>query len=328
MLFPKLAFFLFIVLAPLSIVYANPYPKPSAAPKPKPKPPSGPSCKKEPLCCQSLTESNASSTSILLELLGIFLTEDQKSKDCGLSCIDYSIEDLEDKCHEKKACCDKSYTGRTPSPAVCAPFRADLARAGIAPRRWPDYAGAIRRSARVLEDGAFLLKATRGVADDKESAQTVTGMVWLTPPARIIAEEKSRTKTSKLDALLSLGSATVKKLLKNSTVDEPDGTNYVFLDLYLSEAKRAREEILKGRECFFINILFTHPSHRRRGVAAVLLEQCIKICDAAHLPILVEPSVAGIPIYLRFGFKEVYRSRIEYGTETFEWPVLIREPTE
>lgn len=154
-----------------------------------------------------------------------------------------------------------AFSASDPFTSRLRTFRADLARAGIAPHRWPDYAGAIRRNARVLQDGALLLKATRGVAGAEgageglatraaESAQEIVGMVWLTPPARIVAEEKSRTRTSKLDALLSLGS--IRKFLK--TAGEPDGTNYVFLNMYLSEAKRVREEILKGRECYFMYV--------------------------------------------------------------------------
>ncbi|KAH8110142.1 hypothetical protein DFH11DRAFT_1514638 [Phellopilus nigrolimitatus] len=206
------------------------------------------------------------------------------------------------------------------------PFRADLIRAGIPPRCWPDFAPTVRSRERTLREGrALLFKAELSGGDgegigggENGDATVIAGMAWLTPPARLVEREGGRA--SKLwashlrPALDRLGAVFWSE-------GEAYGTDMAYMRIFLGERARARREVLKGRD----ELIYTHPSHRRRRVGATLLAHCIVLADAARLPLLLEASVSGVPLYRHLGFTEVYRSRVEYRGKVFEWPVMMRE---
>ncbi|KAI5116966.1 hypothetical protein M0805_002168 [Coniferiporia weirii] len=110
MQFLKVLYPLFLVFALLSVAFANSNPKPSQKPKPTPTPtPKPPSCSTELLCCLSLAEPVSLAVSVLLALLGIDLTSEQKGQECGLTCNPFASGPFIDECIGKPACCDKSY---------------------------------------------------------------------------------------------------------------------------------------------------------------------------------------------------------------------------
>ncbi|KAH8116691.1 hypothetical protein DFH11DRAFT_1505314 [Phellopilus nigrolimitatus] len=209
------------------------------------------------------------------------------------------------------------------------PFRADLIRAGISPHCWPDFAPTVRSRKRTLREArALLFKAELAGGDgagngggEASDLTVVAGMAWLTPPARLVEQKGGRA--SKLweshlrPTLDRLGAVFWPE-------GQADGTDMEFKRIFYGEMARARQEVLKGRD----ELMYTHPSHRQRRVGASLLAHCIALADAARLPLLLESSPSGTPLYMRFGFTEVYRSRVEYRGEVFEWPVMMREAQE
>lgn len=74
----------------------------------------------------------------------------------------------------------------------------------------------------------------------------------------------------------------------------------------------------------------THPAHKGRGVASMMLKEALKRVDEASLTSIVMASPAGQKLYEKQGFKFV-RSLVQddsrYGTTTpyvHSW--LIRQP--
>ena len=66
-------------------------PKPSATPTPKPKPPPASSCKDELVCCLTLESPSDISAALILGLLHIGLTSEQKKELVGLTCKDIDL---------------------------------------------------------------------------------------------------------------------------------------------------------------------------------------------------------------------------------------------
>ena len=52
------------------------------------------------------------------------------------------------------------------------------------------------------------------------------------------------------------------------------------------------------------------PAYQRSGVGTALLEHLFTQADTLGLPIILEASVAGAPLYTRLGFQEVHVIRL------------------
>ncbi|EJD07791.1 uncharacterized protein FOMMEDRAFT_16409 [Fomitiporia mediterranea MF3/22] len=84
-------------------------PKPSATPTGPPKPPPTSSCTNELLCCLQATDPTGLSAKLILDLLHISLTPEEKSEEVGLTCSTLHKRGFGDTCFEKPLCCDKSF---------------------------------------------------------------------------------------------------------------------------------------------------------------------------------------------------------------------------
>ncbi|KAL5521004.1 hypothetical protein ACEPAG_8926 [Sanghuangporus baumii] len=109
----RLAYPLFLLFSLLSLAVATPdaankpRPKPSATPTHPPKPPPTSTCSKELLCCLDSTSSTSFSAGLLIDLLHISLTPEQKNEPVGLTCD--TLPKFGGFCSLKPLCCDKSF---------------------------------------------------------------------------------------------------------------------------------------------------------------------------------------------------------------------------
>ncbi|KAL5483608.1 hypothetical protein ACEPAI_8840 [Sanghuangporus weigelae] len=85
----------------------KPKPKPSATPTQPPKPPPTSTCSKELLCCLDSTSWTSFSAKLLIDLLHIDLTPEQKNEPVGLTCN--TLPKFSGFCSLKPLCCDKSF---------------------------------------------------------------------------------------------------------------------------------------------------------------------------------------------------------------------------
>lgn len=54
-------------------------------------------------------------------------------------------------------------------------------------------------------------------------------------------------------------------------------------------------------------MIFTDPAHARRGAASKIVQWGCDRADQENLPVYLEASSRGLPLYLKFGFKELSR---------------------
>lgn len=62
-------------------------------------------------------------------------------------------------------------------------------------------------------------------------------------------------------------------------------------------------------------LMLTHPSHQRKGLATRLLRFVFDQADKEGRRCYIEASPDGYPVYVKAGFKEV--DRIDFGLEEF-----------
>ncbi|EAU29938.1 predicted protein [Aspergillus terreus NIH2624] len=67
----------------------------------------------------------------------------------------------------------------------------------------------------------------------------------------------------------------------------------------------AREAIMKDRPHYYLDVLATHPNFRRRGAATMLLRWGCDQADRDGLPVYIDASEAGVPVYEKYGFQVV-----------------------
>ncbi|KAL4892004.1 acyl-CoA N-acyltransferase [Aspergillus ambiguus] len=64
----------------------------------------------------------------------------------------------------------------------------------------------------------------------------------------------------------------------------------------------ARKAIMHDRSHYYLDMLATHSSFRRRGAATMLLRWGCDQADQAELPVYIDSSDDGVPVYERYGF--------------------------
>ncbi|KAK5119168.1 hypothetical protein LTR85_007782 [Meristemomyces frigidus] len=85
----------------------------------------------------------------------------------------------------------------------------------------------------------------------------------------------------------------------------PPGLNVAFMAHFVEVMEKSKRKILGGRPYVYLHILATHPQHHRRGVGAMHLKWGFEKADELGLPVYLESSPMGRPLYARMGFEEV-----------------------
>ena len=86
-----------------------------------------------------------------------------------------------------------------------------------------------------------------------------------------------------------------------------------------------RKPINMGNDpCWYIALMACHADHQGRGAGGMLMRYGIEKADAEGGRIYVEAAPPGVPVYSRFGFKEVDRVDLRGGL--FTEILMRREP--
>ncbi|KAM0745799.1 acyl-CoA N-acyltransferase [Meredithblackwellia eburnea MCA 4105] len=87
------------------------------------------------------------------------------------------------------------------------------------------------------------------------------------------------------------------------------------------------EELSKSRgRCYELEVLAIHPNHQRKGVGKVLMEWGFKEADKAQLPVYLDATAAGIPMYKALGFVQDGQPHVA-NDGSFEILPMKRLPT-
>lgn len=85
----------------------------------------------------------------------------------------------------------------------------------------------------------------------------------------------------------------------------PPGLNRAFADEFFGNIDRLKREILGGRPYVLLHMLAVRPEYHRRGIGAVHLSWGSEQADKLGLPLYLEASPMGRPLYERHGYEKV-----------------------
>ncbi|RAK95223.1 GNAT family N-acetyltransferase [Aspergillus ibericus CBS 121593] len=100
-------------------------------------------------------------------------------------------------------------------------------------------------------------------------------------------------------------------------------------DAFLHQLETCRATLVGGGRPNFcrlkpdLDMLATHTAYRRMGAARLLLEWGCQAADEAGVPIYIDASQSGKPVYERLGFED--RSYL-LGGDTGELAAMVRDP--
>jgi len=79
--------------------------------------------------------------------------------------------------------------------------------------------------------------------------------------------------------------------------------NVAFMEHFFGLLGESKKKILGGKPYIYLHILVTHPKHHRRGVGKMQLQWGIEQAEKLSLPVYLESSPMGRPLYERVGFE-------------------------
>ncbi|OAG02717.1 acyl-CoA N-acyltransferase [Paraphaeosphaeria sporulosa] len=106
----------------------------------------------------------------------------------------------------------------------------------------------------------------------------------------------------------------------------PDDTSRDFVSQAIRQMDRPREE-KATRPQVFLNILFTHPGYRRKGIGAMLVQWGIDAAKELGVEFWLNATPVGKPLYEKLGFEVVERNPLVPKTERPDatWNATARE---
>ncbi|KAL5334918.1 acetyltransferase [Aspergillus crustosus] len=89
-------------------------------------------------------------------------------------------------------------------------------------------------------------------------------------------------------------------------------------DEFFAREERERGRVMGGQKHYYLDTLATHPDYQRQGAGALLLKWGCDLADEHGVPLYVDASKAGAPLYERFGFVD------ESGPDAGEVASMVR----
>ena len=72
-----------------------------------------------------------------------------------------------------------------------------------------------------------------------------------------------------------------------------------------SDLEKSKNEVMGTKPFVTLHFLVTLPEHQRRGIGAMHLQWGLQKADEMRLPLYLEASPMGKPLYQKMGFEEV-----------------------
>ena len=76
-----------------------------------------------------------------------------------------------------------------------------------------------------------------------------------------------------------------------------------------------------------LNIIFTHPEHRRQGIAELMLQWGVSKAAEMQVEMWLDATVQGRPLYAKHGFELITENDLcpEVENPSEEWKAIDRE---
>ncbi|MCJ1306852.1 hypothetical protein MMC25_000495 [Agyrium rufum] len=81
---------------------------------------------------------------------------------------------------------------------------------------------------------------------------------------------------------------------------------------WLTESMMGQMKVWRPRFVSYLNALFVHPSHRRRGIGSLLTEWGARKADALNYEAYIEGTALGTPVYEKHGYVTMKMLRLNF----------------
>ncbi|KZL79382.1 acetyltransferase, partial [Colletotrichum incanum] len=85
---------------------------------------------------------------------------------------------------------------------------------------------------------------------------------------------------------------------------------------------KMRERLMTGKPSVYLHILVTDPKHQRRGAGLQLMTPGMQEAVRLGVPVYLESSEPGHPLYTKAGFKDIEEHRVDFSKFGAELPHL------
>ncbi|KAL2831393.1 acyl-CoA N-acyltransferase [Aspergillus cavernicola] len=102
-----------------------------------------------------------------------------------------------------------------------------------------------------------------------------------------------------------------------------DGDDRALAAFYFPHLKEKRAQNMAGRTCWYLAALVCHEDHQGRGAGGLLMRYGLEQVEKTQGDIYLEASPPGVPVYKKFGFREIDRVVVLDGE--FTELLMLRE---
>ncbi|OAX80884.1 hypothetical protein ACJ72_04774 [Emergomyces africanus] len=119
---------------------------------------------------------------------------------------------------------------------------------------------------------------------------------------------------------------------KKPTIPWLEGVEKERAESFLESLWKMREKWLGGRRHVYCAFLAVHPEHQRRGVGKLLMEWGLGVGEQLQLPVYLESTRAGMPLYTKLGFEKLsqgalLKSEVTHFASDVEAPLMAKMPS-
>ena len=91
----------------------------------------------------------------------------------------------------------------------------------------------------------------------------------------------------------------------NSDEPPPPGQNVTAMKAFKKALRETKYSLFGTKPYMILYVLVTHPDHFRRGIGQIHLKWGQDLADSLGLPMYLEASAMGRPLYKRWGYREI-----------------------
>ncbi|KAJ5482141.1 hypothetical protein N7475_000953 [Penicillium sp. IBT 31633x] len=111
-----------------------------------------------------------------------------------------------------------------------------------------------------------------------------------------------------------------------------EGDQRVRAEAFLEQLWEKREKWIGPKRHVYCHTVAVHPDYQGKGVGAQLMQWGINMAEQLNLPIYLESTVEGVPLYLKLGFQTlsegiVFRPEITRANKEVKAPLMVKMPT-
>ncbi|KAI1330764.1 acyl-CoA N-acyltransferase [Xylariaceae sp. FL0255] len=113
-----------------------------------------------------------------------------------------------------------------------------------------------------------------------------------------------------------------------------EGKNREKADSVLKPLWDAHEKLFSKQRHVYLPTMAVYPNHQRRGAGRLLLQWGIDLAEKLGLPIYLESTVPGYPLYSSLGFERLTHTRVIHKAEVtgmpedVDVPLMVKMPSQ